>query len=174
MRPTEELATVRRRARERLVHPDTFADVMARLTQGAPGVVIHCHEHIGGRTRKLAEAYWVNPEILFVSHIHWLPSDLLNLRPWEREQLLGSGWNHHLDEDDEMLSTWLDHLDDWETGVEPHGDRWLRGTSGPHVIRSVLVAGETPIITPWVRCPDHPEAARTLSVPELMAGLRVS
>lgn len=150
-----------------------FDEARARLTPGSPGATVYCGEpHRGGRTKKLAEAYWLNPELLFVSHIDWLPSDELNLRPWTREQLLGSGWNSHLDHDDVMLSEWLDHLDSWSGGVAASGERWLKRPEGPHRIAVVLKPGSDPVYSTWVRCPDHPGDARIVGVTELMATIR--
>lgn len=173
-RTPEELAEVRRQAHARLAHAEVVAAAQRRLAPDTPCATFYCEEpHPGGRTRKLGEAALLGPEILFVSRIQWLPSDLLNLRPWEREQLLGSGWNDGLDSNDRRLSDWLDRLDEWEKGVTPTGPRALMG-KGPHGIAVVLTPGMEPVLTPWVRCPDHPTRARVVTVSELMAAWRAS
>lgn len=175
MRSVEELAEVRALAHRRLDHRAEVARARDLITPGTLKISVWCSQQHGrGRSKKLAEAAFLDPEFLFVSRIDWLPSDQLNLRPWEREALLGSGWNHQLDEDDALLSQWLDHLDEWGAGLPARGARWLQ-KAPPRGIEVVLVPGVEPAYSPWVRCPDHPHEETTLlTVADLMAAARVS
>lgn len=175
MRDLGELARVRQMAHRRLAHPAEVQAAQARIRPETVKVTVWCsHDHGKGRSRKLAEAAYLDPEFLVVSRIEWLPSDQLNLRPWERESLLGAGWNPHNDTDDDLLSRWLDHLDEWEQGQPARGERWLKDQP-PHMISTILTPGREPAYSPWVRCPDHPrEETHVLSIAELMTAVRAS
>lgn len=172
MRPLTELREVRRLAQLRLAHPRAVQSTRDRIDPETTVVTVWCSEQHGrGRSRKLAEAAYLPPGFLVVSRIEWLASDQLNLRPWMREALLGSAWNLRHDTDDELLSHWLDHLDEWEQGLPATGDRWLKDAP-THVIATVLTPGRPAVYSPWVRCPDHPQEAHLLTIADLMEAIR--
>lgn len=123
---------------------------------------------------KVAEAYRLDPHrVLVVSRIDWLPSDQLTLRPWEREHLLGAGFTEAVMErtDDPMLSDYLDRLDEWAAGLPVTGPRWLRGMN-PRTVLTVVEADREPVITPWVRCKQHPESPEPLRRADIIAAFR--
>jgi hypothetical protein len=66
---------------------------------------------------------------IFASRIAWVASDQLKLRPWEREQYLGTALDDvtfdRIMSDDKALSDWLVYLDEWEQGKDANGERWL-------------------------------------------------
>lgn len=175
MRSQEELEAVRRTAHLRVAHGAEVEDAFTRIAGSPPARVanVWCQEnHRGGSRRRLAQALHLGRgQVLFVSRIEWLPSDLLNLRPWEREAYIGPRWNPHFDDDDDLLSRWLDQLDAWEQGVPATGPRWLGG-SPPHTIRVLISPGSDPVYTPWVRCLDHPDNAEIVSLSTLLNALR--
>lgn len=119
---------------------------------------------------KLAETYEVDGRsVLAVTKIAWLPSDLLNLRPWSREHLLGAGLSSNMD--DRMLSRWLDQLDEWEAGRPPDGRRWLQKQEAT-VIATLIGTESEPAITAWCRCKVHPNDVVAIDRHDAWASVR--
>lgn len=170
LRDPAELARVRGEIaarRDLVVRAEAQRQALNEAVQAGATIqraVWRCSEpHRGGAIPRLAEAYRVGDEILVITKIAWLPSDVLNLRPWGREHLLGAGAPNEsgLADDDRPLSRWLDNLDLWGQGVEPTGPRWLV-RQDPTVILTLTTPEREPVVTAWTRCKDHPAGMRAI------------
>lgn len=142
----------------------------SRLRQGRYSELFELEERclLGGHDRGRPKIYRValtDFGLLYQAEIPWVPSDQLTLRPWLRQDLLGTaiGEAHYasLMSDDEALSDWLDHLDGWAEGHESTGPRWL-AKGGPHVVLEVLdlTDHQEGALELWARCPKHPDGER--------------
>lgn len=134
-------------------------------------VVVRCDkEHRRGGHPKLGEIHQATRgRALVVSRIAWLPGDQSRLPPWEREAYLGTAAPQPLD--DQLLADWLLHLDDWEGGTLPIGERWLKKMPTFELV-SLIAPNVDPLITPWVRCAEHRDDARPLTRKEVFERLR--
>lgn len=174
MRTPEELAAVRATvAARRQAHERAVRELDALPEQGQM-VVWRCTQRHRRGQPKVAQAWRVDARsVLIASRIEWLPSDQLTLRPWEREHLLGRGFTDTAMErtDDRMLASYLDRLDEWAAGLPVTGPRWLRGMN-PRTVLTVVEADREPVITPWLRCKDHPDQAEALRRADIFAAFR--
>lgn len=118
----------------------------------------------------LAQAVSVDGGVLFAARIKWLPSDQLNLRGWMREHLLSTLTDQGLE--DNLLSTFLDHLEEWGTGQTPHGERWLRGMPDHFVRDFYLPEPQIGELQPWMRCVNHPDGAEVAARNDMFSATR--
>ena len=144
--------------------------VRARASVGPiePVITRRCQlPHKRGRP-KLAQVFAGNFGVLFVSRIEWLPSDQLNLRPWQlREDLIDcADLPDSVADDRRRTLLQFDH-------VESDGPRWLQHTA-PFWVHDDLAIQAPSEIRPqlWVRCQDHPEAAAPLDGRRLLREAR--
>lgn len=148
-------------------------------TAGGTGTVWRClGAHAGGRRRLGTAVPLPGGGALFRSWIGWLPSDELNLRPWDRDVLLGAGLTPTLLDDVDLFGDYLTHLERWSAGALPGGPRWLRkgrpaGAATGATVATVVLPGdpEGGVVGCWVRCGDHPDGARLLSTGEVLAAV---
>ncbi len=134
------------------------------------GCLVRC-EH-GDRT-KLGVLYVLPDALLFVSRIPWLPSDQLTLPPWGRDAYLSDP--HIEDMSDEMLSDWLDRLDEWTAGKPADGPRWLASAPEWRIRDDLTIAAGPSGWLPdlWVRCSSrHPGQAEAVDRRLLMEAAR--
>lgn len=135
-----------------------------------PHAVIRCQEGHQRKLPMLAQLWRRGPEVLFISRIECLPSDQLNLRPWELDQYLRD--RSQLSWSDEQLLGWRDRLAELRTGQPALGERWLLGRPPVRVVELV-----TPDPAPgaggmWTRCAYHPAAARQWDAADLLPLVR--
>ena len=148
------------------------AETGARL----PWAIWRCDLPHSGGSPKLAEAILVGRRALFASRIAWLPSDMLTLRPWQRDRLLGAtrdASGSGISADDAVLQRFVDDLNDWMVGREPTGERWLVRAPAFEVFTVLMPddEGVGPIGT-WVRCKNHPQDQQQISKEHVFGALR--
>ena len=136
-------------------------------------VTLTCdHPHRKGVRRKTAELYPFGGNVLYVAVIPWVPSDMINRRPWMTEHLLGCGMGAEVLESvsDAALLRFRDTLND-DVFSPASGARWVQKTP-PHRVLTIITPDTEPVITPWARCPDHPDHAETFTREEILSLVR--
>ncbi len=128
-------------------------------------VVSRCDQpgHKSGRP-KIAEVAITEHGMLYQAKIPFFRSDQLTLRPWARQQYLGTALDGvslaKAMGDDAFLDNWLDHLDSWSAGHTSTNQPWLLNQR-PYILLEVLdLPDRLGQLDLWARCPKHPDGVR--------------
>lgn len=172
----DEITARRRRATEVTTWREELRQLREVKGEKWPAAVYRCLERHGkGQRPKLAEALRTPLGIFYVARIDWLPSDQLNLRPWERDGRLASqdDMSYQLAvTDDDYLMNWIEQLDEETRGLQADGPRWLLSAGPVMIVERVEVPPPLGARGLWLRCKDHPDTARALDPVDVMTALR--